>query len=217
MAVGVFEREHLCRRMLRPFLAEIRIGWRTHPRGEPDPSLFVHHGVVIAGLAIPDAFVSPIRRRRHRVVLRGRRLWIADWMFHLSRRMRPRIEDRHVIRAFFRRSVELAIGVERRLAPVGPDQIVQVGRGAAPVPQGKNDVALHTLWPLRLRERQFAGGDAIGPIGPQTERALSTESADDVHHLGHRLSGLDAPLPRLSRILEFPSSFGMVRPMVPSA
>ena len=139
-------------------------------------------------------------------------------MFHLGRRMRPRIEDRHVIRAFFRRSVELAIGVERGLAPVGPDQIVQVGRGAAPVPQGKNDVALHTLWPLRLRERQFAGGDAIGPIGPQTE-GRSAPSRPTTLIIW--VIACPAWMRRCHASVEFlnsPSSFGIVRvPMVPSA
>src|SRR5262245_7182644 len=110
MAIGGFEREHLCRWMVRPFLTEVRIGRRTHPRGEPDPSLFVHHRIVIAGLAVPDGFGSPVWRGRHRRLLGRRRLWIADRHFYLGRRMRHWIEDWHVIRAFFWRPVELAIG-----------------------------------------------------------------------------------------------------------
>src|SRR5262245_37185305 len=101
MAIGVFEWEHLCRRMVRAFLAEVRIGRRTYPRSEPDPSLFIHHRVVITGLAIPDRFGSPVWRGRHRVCLGRRRLRIADWHFYFGRRMRHRIEDWHVIRAFF--------------------------------------------------------------------------------------------------------------------
>src|SRR5215471_15559976 len=65
MTIGAVEREHLCRRMLRAFLTEVRIGWRTHPCGEPDSSLFVHHWVVIAGLAVPDGVSPPVWRGRH--------------------------------------------------------------------------------------------------------------------------------------------------------
>ena len=100
MAVGVFEREHLRRRMVRALLAEVRIGRRTHPRGEPDASLLVHHRVVIAGLAVPDRVRLPSTARAPSASpfddgVFGSR----TGYFHLGRRMRHRIEDRHVIRA----------------------------------------------------------------------------------------------------------------------
>ena len=55
---------------------------------------------------------------------------------------------------------------------------------------------------LGLRERQFAGGDAVGPVGEQLDRLVGADARNRDRHVGHGLSGLDAALPRLAGVLE---------------
>ena len=205
VTVGRFERDQLRRRMGRALLAEVRIRRRTDAGGEPGPSFLIHHRVVIARLAVPDGIRSPVRRGRHPVGLRGRRLRIADRMQHLGRGMAHRVQDRHIIRALLRRSIEFAVGIDPGVAPIGPDQIVEIGRGAAPVPQSQHDVAFHTLRPRRLVEGQLVGSD---PVTVQFEGALGIKPADDGDHLDHGLPGHDSPLPRVLRILEVAELLG---------
>ena len=64
MTPGSFEREQLRRWMVRAFLAEGRIGWRTNSGRDPDPPLFIEHRIMNGGLTLPNPFRSPVRRRR---------------------------------------------------------------------------------------------------------------------------------------------------------
>src|SRR5713226_4305182 len=155
--------------MVPALLAVIRIGRGTHARSRPHPSLLVHHLVVNAGLAVPDGFASPVGRGSQLCRLRGWRLRIAYRVSYLAYGMRDRIEHREEIRALLGRPVDLALGVDGGLAPVGRDQVMHVAGGRAPVPQAEDDVALHPLRPRRLVERQLAGGDPDGPVAPQGE------------------------------------------------
>ncbi len=172
LPAGRIEREHFRRRMVRALLAEVRVGGRTHARGHPDTAFLVHHLIVYAGLAVPDGFGPPIRRRRHRVGFRRRRLRITYRVFDLRRRIRHRIEHREIVRTFFGRAVELAIGVDGGFAPVGRDQVMHITGGRTPVPQREHNVALHALRPRGFIERKFAGGDPIGPVSPQCKRPV---------------------------------------------
>src|SRR2546427_461092 len=138
--------------MVRALFAEVRICRRTNPRGEPNPTFLVHHRVMVAGLAVPDRLLAPIGRGAHRRVLRGWRLRIAYRVFHFHCGVALRVEDWNEIRALLGGPVELAVSVDRGLAPIGRNLIVEVGRRPAPVPQGEHDIALDSLWPRGLRE-----------------------------------------------------------------
>ncbi len=69
------------------------------------------------------------------------------------------------LQACSHRPVDRTIGVDRRIAPVGGDQIVQVLLVVVPVAQRDHDVALDALRTCRLGERQLALLDALGPVG----------------------------------------------------
>ena len=202
MAVGLLQREDLRRRMARSLLAEIRVCRRAHPGGEPDPALLVHHRVVRGSLAVPYGLRAPIGRRLQRCGLRGRRVRIAHRMLDLAGRIVRRVEHRDVVGAVLGRAVELAVGVDGRIAPVRRREVVHVGRLAAPVPQGQHDIPLDALWPRRLRKRQLALGDPIGPVAEILERQLRVEAADRTDHIVLCLSRLNAPRPCFRRIIE---------------
>ncbi|HSV25309.1 MAG TPA: hypothetical protein VLJ17_20060, partial [Xanthobacteraceae bacterium] len=50
MPGGAFEGKNLGRRMIRTFLAEGRVRWRTNSRGKPNSRFLIVHGVVLVGL-----------------------------------------------------------------------------------------------------------------------------------------------------------------------
>ena len=141
-----------------------------------------------------------IGRRRHRVGAVRRRVRVAHRVLHFGRDLLQRVEHRPEVGAVLRRAIKLAIRVDRRLAPVGRDQIVHVRRRAAPVPEREDEVALEALRPLRLRERKLARGDAVCPVRPQREPALRADARRGVDHLRHRLARGDAPRPRFARL-----------------
>src|SRR5262249_59512866 len=101
-----------------------------------------------------------------------------------------------VVGRVLRRAVELAVGVHRRIAPVRGDQVVQVLLRIAPFPRRHDDVALDTLWPWRLHGRQFALGDAIGPVAEVLERRAAEHLRERVQHEGRGLTRLYATNPR---------------------
>src|SRR3984893_967163 len=130
MARGLLDWCELRRGMVRALAAEVRIGELADARGEADPAGLIHHRIVHAGLAVPDHLVAPIGRWAVWIVLRRRRLWITHRHFYRSRGVGLRIEHGEEVCALFGRAVELAVGVDRRLALVGRDLVVQVGLGA---------------------------------------------------------------------------------------
>ncbi len=79
---------------------------------------------------------------------------------------------------------------------------MQIRLGRRPVPQGDDDIAFDALRPRRLGRGQFAGGDAIGPLAEQLQRALRVELADVRGHIGAGLARLNAPFPRIRRGFE---------------
>ena len=123
-------------------------------------------------------------------------------MQHFGRRVRLRIEDRHEIRAVLCRSVNFSVGVDRRIAPIGRDGIVEIGRRVAPVPQRDNDVAFDTLRTFGLREGQLTGGNTVGPVGEQSQRDVGIEPSNVACHECTRTPGLKTPRPRIHRLVE---------------
>ena len=196
--LGSLDREELRRRVARALLAEVRVLERPHRRGDPHAAALVEHRVVDVVLAGPDDVAAPVRRRLHHRRRRRRRVRIADGQRHLADRVAHRIEHRQVVGAQLEGAVDQAVGVERRIAPIGRDRVVQVGLRVGPVPLGDDDVALEALRPRR-RGRHFARGDAIGPVREQRERAIAAELSEAADHLRARLPGLQAPLPRRRR------------------
>jgi hypothetical protein len=77
---------------------------------------------------------------------------------------------------------------------------VQVRLWIGPVPHRDDDVALGALRAHRFCGRQFAGGDPVGPVREQLERARHVEAAHGIRHLHLRLPGHDAPRPRFFRL-----------------
>ena len=116
--------------------------------------------------------------------------------------MRLRIEDRHHVGRIFRRAVELAVGIDRGLAAVRRNQIVQILVRLRPVPRGHDHVAFFALRTLRLVLRQFASGDAIGPVAEILVGHAAELTGDPVRHQLAGLSGGDAAHPGLLTGLE---------------
>ena len=81
-----------------------------------------------------------------------------------------RIEDRHHVGAVLGASRTLAVGIDRRVAPIRGDQVVQVMLVVEPIPGRDDDVALDALRPRRLRMGQLALGDAVRPVREVAER-----------------------------------------------
>ena len=180
--------------MLRALLAPGRIVHAAHGRGEPHPALVVEHGVVLVGLGVPQHLVAPVGRRLRRLDRAGvarserhRHVGIGHRHLEVRHLVRLRIEDRHVVGRILGRAVERAVGIDRRLAPVRRDQVVQVLVGRRPFPRGDDDVALEPLRPRRLVLRQLALGDAVGPVAEILVRHAAELAGDPV---GHHLAGL---------------------------
>ena len=95
----------------------------------------------------------------------------------------------------FRRAVQQAVGIDRRVALVGRDQVVKILLLVAPIPGRHHDIALDPLRPRRLGDRQFALGDAVGPVAEIFQRHAGELARHRVDHQRRGLAGLDAPRP----------------------
>ena len=198
VAVRCIDRERLRRRMIRASLADVGIGRRTNAGREPHPCLLIQHQAVRDGLRVPELLVAPIRRcREHRVVDRRGGLLIAHRQLDRGRGVLDRIEDRDEVGRVLGRPVERAVAIDRGIALVGGDLVVQVGLGARPVPHRDDDIALGALRTLRLDGWGLAVGDARGPVGQGLQAPLGAEPLDGLDHVLAGLAGLDAPGPSL--------------------
>ena len=187
--------------MARSFLAVGRIVTRPHGGGNPHAALLVEHRVVNVVLARPEHLAVPVRRRLQHHRTRRRRLRIAHRQLDLARHVFHGIQNGEVVVAELERAVDGTVRVDRRIAPIGRDDVVQVGLRIGPVPLSNDDVALDALRPWR-RRRDLARRDAIGPVREQRERTLRAELVHPVEHLRSGLSGLYSPLPRRRRRIE---------------
>ncbi len=113
-----------------------------------------------------------------------------------------RIEDRNDIDAQFSRAVNRTVGVDRRKAPIGSDQIVQIMLVIEPIPSRHDDVALGPLRPCRFGMGQLALGDAVGPVRQIFDRDSAEIFGHAREHRHAALSRLDAAKPRLLGIGE---------------
>jgi len=66
-----------------------------------------------------------------------------------------RIQDGEVVRAELGRPVDEAVAVDRGIAPVGGDLIVEIRLGVGPVPLCNDDVPLQALRTGRLSEEDM--------------------------------------------------------------
>ena len=206
VADGALHRERLGRRMIRSRLAEGRILGAAHRRGQPQPPVASEHRVVVVDARFPDPLAAPVGRRLQRVERRGVPGTEAER--HAADRAPARL---NVVATFFTGSrigsvselysgepIERAVGVDRGIAPVAGDQVVQVLLLVHPVAQRDDDVALHALRPRRLGKRQLALGDAIGPVAVVGERQLA-QVGQLIEHLLARLTRLHASPPGVGR------------------
>src|ERR1700704_2771275 len=98
----------------RAFFAERWILARADSGGNPDSPLRIERRVVHVGLAVPDRFVPPIRRRCRRLVVCARwRLRIPNWHSNLACYGAYRVEYRQIINAEFASTVDCSVGVQR--------------------------------------------------------------------------------------------------------
>ena len=149
---------------------------------------------MLVGLGIPEDRVAPIGRRRGRLDRAGvarpkreRHVRVRHRHLEVRHLVRLGIEDRHVVGRIFRRPIERAIGIDRRLAPIRRDQIVQVLVRLRPVPGGDHDIALDARGPRRLVLGQFALRDPIGPVAEILVRHAAELAGKAI---GHHLAGL---------------------------
>src|SRR6266487_2507242 len=181
--------------MARPRLADVRVIGRAYGGGEPHAPALVQHRVVHVVLAGPDDFAAPVERRlRHAGPGGWLRSGIAHRKRHPARRVTRGIEDGQVVRAQLQRAVDLPVRVDRGIAPVGRDFVVEIGLRVGPVPLADHDVALDAAWP-GWRRRHFPGGDPVGPVGEHRERAVSAELVHGGEHRAAGLSRLEAAVP----------------------
>ena len=169
----------------------------------------VEHGVVVVGLGVPQNLVAPIGRRRGRLDRAGvarsernRHARIGHRHLEVRHLVGLRVEHRHVVGRIFRRAVERTVGVDRRIAPIRRDQIVQILVGRRPVPGGDDEIALDAGRARRLVLRQFALGDAVGPVAEILVRRAAELTGDAVGHHLAGLAGGDAALPCLGAGVE---------------
>src|SRR4051812_25909875 len=109
-------------------------------------------------------------------------------------RIRSGIEDRHHVGRIFRRAVKRTMGIDRWIAPIRRDEVVQILVRFRPLPPGDDHIALQSLRPLGFGLRQRALGDTVGPSGIVLDRD-EVPTSHLVEHALTVLAGLDAAKP----------------------
>ena len=206
LPAALVDRERLGRRMIRALPGRTPASRFGRMRAATQTRrLLVHREAVRVGLAVPDRFVAPVRRRRAPAACRAALGVFGSRTCSLTcvARVRLRIDDRHVVGALFERAVDRAVGVDRRIALVGRDLVVQVRLRIGPVPHRDDDVALAALR-ARRRRRPAARPPAMRSV--QSAYIASARGAADLREAGAHaaagLSGLDAAIPGGRRVLE---------------
>ena len=142
MAAGTAQRKRLGGRVIRTFLAERwHIARVASAGGNPDPAVAVHHRIVHRSCRIPDLLVAPVGRGRHGRLCCAVVIWVFREYRNLVGAMGARIQHRQIVSTVFQCAVNLAIGIHRRIAAVGGNQIMQIGRGVSPVPLCNHHIA----------------------------------------------------------------------------
>ena len=181
------ERIKLGRAQRRTFLAICRdIVGRAVLRGPIDAPVLVHHRGMRIDLAVPGLLHAPIGRRIDDLIGERRTGRIgAERRLDCRLCVVHRVEHRLRIAAELGVAIDRAVGVDRRIAPVGRRQVVQIMLGVEPVAHRHDDVALDADRPRRAAARQFARLDAVGPIGERLQMAAIRrhQLGDEVHHV----------------------------------
>ena len=191
--------------IVRALPAERRRAGRVIGPGHPDPALGIEHVVVIVEPRVPDLLHAPIGRSRHRLLDRGmarperlghtrplRRRDVGD--LRRSSDRAPAGDRSHI-----RSSRTAAVGIDRRIALVGRDQVVKIFLVVAPIPGRDHDIALDALRPRRLGARQLALGDAIGPVAEIFERHAAEFAGEQIDHQSAPPGRTGCAAPRLLR------------------
>ncbi len=217
MAHGAIHRKRLRRRMIRSRLAPRRVVGAAHRRRKPEPAVAPEHRVVVVDARLPDALAAPVGRRLQRIERRRvsrteveRHLRIPHRRLEGRRHVLHRIEDRHRVRAVLGRPEQRPVGVDRRVPAIARDEIVEIVLLVHPVAQRDDDVAFDALRPRRLGERQFALGDAIGPVAEVGERHLA-EVVQLVEHLLPDCPDCTRRFHASAPVANVPSDGGIVR------
>ena len=113
--------------------------------------------------------------------------------------LRDRIEHRHVVGAQLERAVEQAVGVERRIAAIGRDHVVQVRLRIGPVPLRDDDVALEALRPRRRRRHLAARRCDRSSRRTSAARAAVPKLIERRRSSAAGLARLHAAIPRVRR------------------
>ena len=162
-------------------------------RRHPDAPLAVEHRVVVVDFVVPDPPVAPVWRRHQRVERCGMARTEGQRRVFAHRRAegRPgvvlRVEHGDLVRRVLGRAVERAVGVDRRVAAVARDEIVQVLVLVVPVSERDHYVSLDALRPRGCGQRQLAILDTVCPVG-EVLNGKRTERRQLSHHLLARLS-----------------------------
>ena len=149
------ERIELRRAQWRAFLAIGRNVLRRAVLRRPiDPPVLIHRRGVRVDLAVPGLLHAEIRRGRDDLVgqRRARRV-IADRRLDRGLGVAHRVEHRLRVARELGITVDRAVGVDGRLAPVGRRQIVQIVLRVEPVAHGDDEVALDADRPRRAAAR----------------------------------------------------------------
>ena len=109
------------------------------------------------------------------------------------------------IAAFLRRTIDQAMGVERRIAPVGGDLVMQIGLGRVPVPFGDDDVAFHPCGRGGLANGSSPLATRSVQSPNKLQGALGVEPVDRADHVIGWPARLDAALPGRGRLSKWPS------------
>ena len=184
-----------------PSLQKAGLSGGPDARGEPDATLARR----TSGCARWSGCSRSLRRPSTATAHRDRR-FDAGGVFgsrtgslHLARRVAAPDRAPGGIGAHLERAVDQAVGVDRGIAPVGRDLVVQVGLRVGPVPQRDDDVALDALRPRRLRGGTSPAAMRSVQSANSSQRALRAEPVDAVDHLAPACPDWMRRVPRLGR------------------
>src|SRR5438046_2102881 len=88
------------------------------------------------------------------------------------------------------------------------DAVVEIELRRREVPHRYHEVPLDPFRALWLRERELAGGNAVGPVGEVLERCVEAHVTEAERHVAHRLARLRPARPLLEAIAFLPELIG---------
>ena len=104
-------------------------------------------------------------------------------------------------------SVDRAVRIHGRVAPVGADECVEKCRALVPIPDRDHHIPVDSLRARRHR-RQLALSDAIHPIGKERGPLVMPQTTQQAGHVRAQLTGRNEPLPGLRAVLKLAQACG---------